>query len=278
MDEEAEKICVQRFLNWYSKQHKRNYIHQRAEDYFTKLKGGLRWEFVAYEPDSPQKWIGIEVKELITVREAHIELEFWRKLCLELTEDLEDKGIRGEFGILPPSFSLMPRDRQKFEKVFIEVLTEKKSALSADKGIDIGPDIADKFINWPKDKSNLEEYYKWGEYRPSELLIYKSSDLGCEVSSLTSPIIGPYPVPEKHKETFNEVFTPTGLKANKQLKLAKQKGARETILLLACDSFVEEGLIKSHVQSLDHQLISDIDCIYFVDMGNRDRVVKIYPN
>jgi len=278
MSEQVEKICVQRFLDWYNEQHKINYIYERAEHRFTKLKSRLRWEFVAYEPDNPEKWIGIEVKELITVREVHIQFEFWRKLCLELTQDLEAKGIPGEFGILPPSFSLMPRDHQKFRKAFIEVLAEKKSVLSADKATDIGLDIANKFINWPKDKSNLEEYYKRGEYRPSELLIYKSSDSGCEVSSLTSPIIGPYPVPEKHKETFNEVFSPTGVKANKQLKLAKEKGARETILLLACDSFVEEGLIKGHVQSLDHQLVSDIACIYLVDIGNKDRVVKIYPD
>ena len=278
MGKEKEEICVQRFLKWYNEQHKRNYIYQRAEDYWPELKGGLRWEFVAYEPYNPEKWIGIEVKELITVREAHIQFEFWRKLCLELTKDLEAKGIQGEFDILPPSFSLMPRDRQKFRKAFIEVSAEKKSVLSVDKATDIGTDIANKFINWPKDKSNLEEYYKWGEYRPSELLIYKSSDSGCEVSSLTGPIIGPYSVSEKHEETFNEVFSPTGVKANKQLKLAKEKGARETILLLACDSFVEEGLIKGHVQSLDHQLVSDIACIYLVNIGNKDRVVKIYPD
>jgi len=64
MSEEDEEICVQRFLSWYNEQQRRNYTYKRAEKRFCDLKGGLRWEFVAYEPDNPEKWIGIEVKDL----------------------------------------------------------------------------------------------------------------------------------------------------------------------------------------------------------------------
>ena len=62
MGEQAEESAVQRFLDWYSQEQKRNYIYLRAEDYFPELRGGLRWEFVAYERAKPNVWIGIEVK------------------------------------------------------------------------------------------------------------------------------------------------------------------------------------------------------------------------
>ena len=279
MDKEIkEEICVQRFLNWYNKQYKRSYIHQRADTYFPDLKNKLNWDFVAYECDNPQEWIGIEVKELAIVRETSVRFKFWRDLCLELTKDLEGNGIHGEFGILPAVFNLKPEERLKFREAFIEVLYQKAPNMRANEIINIGPDIAAKFANWPRERSNsLDEYDKWGEYRPCELIITRSADSGCEVSLLTSPITM-YDVAEAHRKAFNEVFNSAGVKGNEQLKLAKEKGARETILLLACNSFVEEGLIKNLAQNLDHHLISDIDYIYLVDIGNKDRVVKIYPS
>ena len=277
MGEEAAEICVQRFLNWYNEQHQGNYIHQRADTYFPDLKNKLNWDFVAYERDNLREWIGIEVKELATVRETSIRFKFWRDLCLELTQDLVDGGVQGEFGILPPVFDLKSEERPKFREAFIEVLCQEAPNMKINEIINIGPDIADKFANWPKEKSNnLDEYHKWGEYRPSELQITKSADSGCEVISLTSPIIV-YDGSEAHKEAFDEVFKPTDVKANKQLKLAKGKGAMEVILLLACYPFVHEDLIKNQVHNLDRHLISDIDYIYLVDIGSGDRVIKIYP-
>lgn len=280
MSEQTEEICVQRFLNWYNEQHNRSYVHQRAENCFPELRGELRWEFVAYERDNREKWIGIEIKELATIRETHIQFEFWQGLCVELTQDLVGRGIEGEFDILPPSFRLIHKDRTKFRKAFVDVLIDKKS-MKLNESIDIGPDIAEKFANWPRERiTSMKEYYKWGESRPSELMITKSSDSGCEVSSLTSPIII-YEVSEESKEVFDEVFKidkDGNMQANEQLKLAKEKGTRNTILLLACKFNIDEGLIGQRVKNLDRQFISDIDFIYLVYVGSKDRVVKIYPN
>jgi len=279
MDKDSdEETCVQRFLDWYNKEYKRSYIHQRADAYFPEVKDNLNWDFVAYEHDKPEEWIGIEVKEITIVREDSIRFKFWRNLCLELTPDLEGRGIQGEFGILPPVFNLKAEERPEFREAFIEVLCQKAPNMKVNEIINIGPDIADKFANWPREKSNPKEYHKWGEYRPAELIITISADSGYAVSSLSGPIIGCYDVAEKHKEAFNEVFNSRGAKGNKQLKLAKEKGATKTILLLACNSFVEEGLIQNQVQNLDCHLISDIDYIYLVDIGNKGRVVKIYPS
>jgi len=276
MSEEAEKICVQRFLKWYKKQHKRSYTYERAEKCFPDLKGRLRWEFVAYEPDNPEKWIGIEIKELSTTREVSRWSEFWDKLCLELSQNLADEGIKGEFEIIhPPVLHLKPKARRELKEALVAVITDKWSVFNVD-FIDIGPDIANKFANWPREKiKNFAEYNIYhGEYRPSELLINKSPDSRCEVISPISPIIV-RDASETHKETFNQADIEH---ANKQLKLAKEKGARKTILLLACYSFIYEDLIKSPLQDLDRHLISDIDYIYLVDMGSKGSIVNIYPN
>jgi len=278
--ENQEITCCEYFLDWYNKQHKRNYIYEKAEAHLTELVGKLRWDFVAYERANPQEWIGIEVKELDTTRDISRWSEFWEKLCLELTQNLASKGIQGEFKLIhPPVFNLKPEERSQFRKSFAEVLIDKESILKPD-FIDIGPDIACKFTKWPQEKTRgRDEYHAWGKYRPSELLINKNPDSICKVISPISPI-RVRDFSEVHKKIFAEVFKPkgNGVQPNKQLELAKEKRARKTILLLACYPFIEEYLIKNQVQNLERDLISDIDCIYLVDMRNKGRVVNIYPD
>ena len=150
MGKMEEEMCVRRFLNWYNEQPKRNCIHQRADTYFPSLKDKLNWDFVAYERDNPKLWLGIEVKELPHLMETSLWFEFWRCLCLELTQDLESKGIKGQFEIsVPPVLNLEPRERSKFRKAFTAVLCQKTPGMRINEMIDIGPDIASKFPNWP---------------------------------------------------------------------------------------------------------------------------------
>jgi len=275
-----EKICIERFLNWYNRQHNRNYTYEKATDHFSALKGKLNWDFVVYERDNPEEWIGIEVKELAIVRETSIRFKFWQDLCFELPRNLEGKGIQGEFEInLPPVFDLPRNERQRFLEALSQVLIDKQPGWEVRESKDIGPDVWSKFPNWPTQKSEpFDEYDKWGTYRPCKLEITKVSDSGCKVSVVTSPlIIGD--VVEEHKEGFNEVFKLKNgvIQPDRQLELAEEKGARKTILLLAGIG-VDEGLTKNYVENdLDHHLISHIDCIYLVDMGNEEGVVKMYP-
>lgn len=278
MGNEVEEICVQRFLNWYNKQYKSHYVHQRAEACFSHLGGGLRWEFVAYEHDNPEKWIGIEIKEL-GAREVTVRFGFWRDLCRELTQNLTRRKIRGEFDIRPPVLDLKAKERPGFLKAFIKVLSQKAPNMRVNEEIDIGPDVAEWFGNWPKGKSDVDEWAKRGTYRPSKLMISKSSDAGCKVH-VSMMAIDAYSVPEKSKEAFDEVFKLKNgrIQANEQLKLAKEQGAVVTNLLLACISSIDEALIKNELKNLDCRLISDIDYIHLVYMGTRDREVKVYPN
>jgi hypothetical protein len=274
-----EKICVERFLSWYNKQHKREYIYEKTEDYFTELKGELCWDFMVYKRDKPQEWIGVEVKELQGVRETGIRFDFWERLCSDLNKHLPGKGIQGEFEIsLPPVFDLPQKERQRFLEAFSQVLIDKQPGWELKESKDIGSDVASKFPNWPTQRSDAHEWDEWGRDRPCKLEITKVSDSGCEVRVVTSPLII-FGVVEEEKKACNEVFKPKRgvIKPDRQLELAKEKGARKTVLLLAGIG-VDEGLTKDYVQDLDHHLISHIDCIYLVDMGDKDRVVKMYPS
>jgi len=190
MDKEIEeKTCVERFLNWYSEQYKRNYIYERADTYFPDLKDKLNWDFVAYERDNPKLWLGTEVKKLPHLMETSLWFEFWRCLCLELTKDLESKGIKGQFEISVPPVLDLTGKRQKFLEAFSRVLIDKQLGWQIGESKDIGPDIASKFPNWPTEKSEpFDEYDKWGTYRPCKLEIKKISGSGCQVTSPISPI------------------------------------------------------------------------------------------
>ena len=278
--EVEEKICVERFLHWYNKQHNRDYVYKRTEDHSTELKGKLRWDFVVYERANPQEWIGIEVKELQFLRETSKRFTFWERLCSDLTKDLPGKGIQGEFEIsFPPVLGLAKKERPRLLEILSQVLIGKQTGWEVGKSKDIGPDVWSEFPSWPKQRSNVDEWNVWGRDRPCNLEITKVSDSGCRVSVVTSPLITG-DVVEEDKKAFDEVFRLKNnglIQADRQLELAKEKGARKTILLLAGIG-VDEGLTKNSVQNLDHQLVSHIDCIYLVDMGNGHSVAKMYPS
>jgi hypothetical protein len=275
-----EKTCVERFLNWYNKGHNRNYSYEKATDCFPDLKGKLNWDFIVYERANSKEWIGIEVKEPPIVIETSERFEFWQDLCLELSRNLEGMGIQGEFNIiLPPVFDLPRKKRQEFLKALSRVLINKQSGWQIGESKDIGPDVWSEFPSWPKQRSDVDEWDVWGRDRPCKLEITEVSDSGCKVSVVTSPLIE-FDVIEEHKEALNKVFKQNNglIQPDRQLELAKEKGARKTILLLAGIG-ADEGLTKSYVENdLDHHLISHIDCIYFVDMGNAEKVAKMYPS
>ena len=275
-----EKICVERFLNWYNKRHNRNYTYEKATDRFSDLQDKSNWDFVAFERDNPEEWIGIEEKAPPVIIETSKRSKFWKDLCSDLTKRLQSKGIQGRFEIsLPPVLDLTGK-RQKFLEAFSQVLIDKQPGWRVGETKDIGPDVWSEFPNWPTEESEpFNEYDKWGTYRPCKLEIKKISDSGCKVSVVIGPlIVGD--VVEEHKEAFNKVFKLNNdlIQPDRQLKLAKEKGAGKTILLLAGIG-VDEGLTRDYVRNhLDHDLISHIDCIYLVDMGDTDRVVSMYPS
>jgi len=274
MSDEVEVICVQRFLNWYKSKYNRHCIYQRTTICFPELnkinKGD--WDFVAYERDNSKNWIGIEIKELCTTREVSRWFEFWGEFCSELTKALAVKEFQGSFIIINlPVLNLKPRERPRLRDTFMKVLCQYAPSMKVNEKIDIGPYIAEGFAHWPKERSEVDEWERWGRCRPSKLQITKTVDAGCKVTRAFSPIV-PRDVEKINKQTFDEADIKH---ANEQLKLAKERGARETTLLLACSPLVRESLVRGNIQELDSHLISNIDHIFMVNISGEDRVVEI---
>ena len=137
--------------------------------------------------------------------------------------------------------------------------------------VDIGPDISSEFHFWPKEKSDINEYDTFGEYRPCKLEVMRV--LGAGLRIITTSPLHTGDVVQRHTEALDKVFGTS--QANKQLGLAKEHGARSTYLLLACKSFDDTSLIEEYVHSIDRQSIANIDYIYLVDIGNQERVVRV---
>jgi len=273
MKEKLEQRCCSRFLEWYKQTYKKSCGYIRAEECFPELKGKLRWEFVVYERNRPQDWDGIEIKELPSLIELDIGLNYWRSICADLKKLIRNR-ITGMFMImLPPALNFKQKDRRNLAVSLADILHKKKSDMVLNEPVDIGPDLAIRINNWPVEKSDIDDYDRFGEWRPSELSIMKISESGCEIESSSSFYHGN--VVERHKEALDQIFKP--LKAKEQLGLAKKYGARSTILLLACKSFDDEELIKQYIHRLNQKHFSNTDYIYLVDTGDQRRVVSLFP-
>ena len=131
--------------------------------------------------------------------------------------------------------------------------------------------LSSGFHFWPKEKSDINEYDTFGEYRPCKLEIMRVPDAGLRIIT-TSPL-HTGDVVQRHTEALDKIFRPS--QANKKLGLAKEHGARNTYLLLACKSFDDASLVEGYVHTIDRQSIANIDYIYLVDIGNQERVVRV---
>jgi hypothetical protein len=168
---------------------------------------------------------------------------------------------------LPPPLDLSQQKRKDLVSVLADVLAENATTLCRGRGMrDFSPEIATRFPYWPQIKSNLEEYDRWGEFRPSPIYITKESDEGCEVRLFSVGSGGD--LAHAHDTALAQVFDKSkGVRANEQLKLATQYGADTTILLLDCDPGYQERYVENYLSSFPRELISYIDHIYAVGAG-----------
>ena len=273
-DKPSEKICAQRFVDWYNTQEGSSYVVERTEDVFSELIGKTRWDFIAWHKESGE-WIALEVKKLPFLR-LESPLSFWRRLCSEVTTEAKSR-FSDTFEVrLPPSLNLRQQERKELVTILAEVIArEANVSRPIGNPKDIGPEIATHFSDWPKTKSNgRKEYKQWGEYRPSRLLILRKSDEGCELKLGSSPQMMGH-TKQAVESALDQIFkTQKAVQANGQLGLAKMKGARKTILLLDSDPACDENYIREYLLGLPPQHLSNIDRIYSV---RASEVVEVFP-
>ena len=73
-----------------------------------------------------------------------------------------------------------------------------------------------------------------------------------------------------------EAISGGGAKANEQLGMAKQIGAKETVLLLDCHLPYRPEIIKQALANIDLNLLSNIDRVYLVSVSDQ-QVTDVTP-
>jgi hypothetical protein len=103
-----------------------------------------------------------------------------------------------------------------------------------------------------------------------ELFLLKTSDSGCLIELGISPA-NIFNVHREEEEAIQRLFKKVskGVKANKQLGLAKQMGARETVLLLDNHLPYRPDIINQALAHLDTELLSNVDKVYLVSVSNK---------
>ncbi len=250
-----------RFLEWYNSQSKKKYSPAKTEERFPDLKGPPAWQFVLYEATTPADWLALQPGDLSVTDDSRRRFEFWQRLCPEFTQDLAAKGVAGDFGIYLPKFTFGPADLPLIRRAFTGSMADKRKELELHKLADLGPSMADRFPAWPKSESrDMIEFHQWSTFsRPDEFLVQEMSAVGSVINILISP---------------NEVFKIEGgeLKANESLKLARQKGAKKTILLLTGKSNSDAEMVKSSLPVMNKTLLDSIDEIYMMDGNDVQRL------
>ena len=269
----AEMACAQRFLDCYNGEFGTTYaIAGRAEEVFPELSD-TRWEFVAQQADSDE-WSAIEVKRLPLLVGLDRGWSDWHKLCKDVSDELHGR-LRGVILVhFPPTPNFSQRQRTTLIRVLADVILEHADSLAQDAEFrDIGPEIKERFADWPETKSSIHEYKAWGELKPCKLLLSKQSEQGSEVR-LFGGVSSGGDLVSAHHAAMSQVFVAhKPVRANTQLKLAKSMGAESTILLLDADLASEPDLARIFLAEFPGDKLADIGRIYYV--GN-DEVTEVY--
>lgn len=273
-----EKACAQCFVEWYNRRYGTKYSLQRAEKVFAELVSNTRWEFVARQCEEDMEWLAIEVKGLV-IPEARRQFMDWNKFFKRVTEDL-DCRLKGTFSIIGvPPLALSQRERIQLRKVVVRAVLESTLDMKKNEKLDLGLTILAQFPDWPSTPDLVMKPQPHAVKIPHELWLVKISDRGCSVElGVSPPHI--FNVEGAEEEAIRLVFNQTrwgNARPNEQLRLAKERGAKETILLLDSHLPLRPITIKQVLVNTDSTLLSDIDSVYLVSVSNK-QVIKVWQH
>jgi hypothetical protein len=277
-EESDECQCIETFLNWHNKQLGTNLSYQRAENVYRDIAASTRWDFIITQSDS-SKWHAAEIKRLIRP-EAKIQLVRWNKFLMNIKNSLGNM-LQGEFLIYgAPSLKLDKRKRTELQRLLAELIQRYSQSLRKDEMIDLGSYIIKQFPEWPSTphlNMSLPPHIEYVVNTDSCFTLHKLSDIGCSLE-LGFAQSGACVLDQAVIEALTSLFDNGEIiKANTQLGLAKQKGAKGTILLL---DFHLPSWYPNHVRrvlanNLNSENSSNTDVIYLVKTS-QNRVSKVW--
>jgi len=186
--------------------------------------------------------------------------------------------LRGEFMVAgTPALALNQKERSQLRKVVTDVIVEKASGMTKDDKVDLGPMILAQFPSWTSKTDVKRDPQPQIVKTADELWLFKISDRGCSVEPAASPPDVFY-ITEAITEAICGLLDQNEggmLKANQQLGLAKEMGAKETILLLDCHFPWRPNTVKEVLAGKDLNSMSNVDVIYLIEASHK-RVAKVW--
>lgn len=274
-----EQQCIQAFLNWYNKRFKTSFSYQRAENVFSDITDSTRWDFIITQKDSPL-WYAVEVKRLIRP-EARIKLVNWNRLLKRIRDDLQNR-LQGEFHVYGvPSLKLDRHKRTELKRVLIELILQNAQSLRNGESVELGTQILSRFNEWPHTQHVNMSLSPPIEYKVLPQYCFTLEKVADRGRSLVLPFAqsGVFILNQAVVEALSSLFEKGEMsQANEQLGLAKQKRAKETILLL--DYRLPPSWYPKHAKQvlankMDSSQLADIDCIYLIK-ASQNRVSKVW--
>lgn len=276
--EREEQACAACFFNWYNRRYKVYYSLRRAEEVFSQLSNITRWDFVATQHDRSNEWYAVEIKGLIRPQ-TKIGFVRWGEIFKGVTRELSGL-LYGEFLVAEtPSLQVSKSEKSKLRKVLSDVVLQKAKNMKKNESVNLGSEVLAQFPSWPFTPHLEMQPQPHIVKIPDRLLLYKTSDIGCLVEPGASPV-DVFNVTEAVKEAIGALFDHDKegmLQANEQLGLARDYGAKKTVLLLDCHLLWRPNAVRQIFASIDSSSMSNIDVIYLVEVS-QERVSKVWPS
>lgn len=189
--------------------------------------------------------------------------------------------LQGEFLVYGvPSLRLEKHKRTQLKRVLTKLVLQNTASLKNNEMVNLGHQILRLFKEWPSTPHlnpnppyDIEHRVNAG----SCFTLHKISDKGCSLE-LGFAQSGVFLLDQVVVEALTSLFDNGEiLKANTQLALAKQKGAKGTILLLDYDlpSWYPDDARQVLANNLNSEQSSNMDAIYLVK-ASQNRVSKVW--
>ncbi len=270
--------CIETFLTWHNERFGTSFSYQRAENVCPDIADSTRWDFIISQSGCSACYAA-EIKRLIKP-EARIQLVQWNRFLRSIANRLGNQ-LQGEFFVYGvPSLELDNQKRTALKRLLTELILCKSKSLTKDKMVDLGPHIIRRFKGWPSTPDlNPNPPYDI-EHRVNAnscFTLHKISDTGCSLE-LGFSQSGVFLLDQAVVEALTSLFDNGEiLKASTQLGLAKQKGAKGTILLLDYDlpSWHPNDAKQLLVKKMNSVQLPNIDAIFLVK-ASQNRVSKVW--
>ena len=279
-----ENICAKIYVHWLGNQQHTQWTFIRAEHKFPKLADNIRWEFVAHRVHNDEEWYALEVKSLV-FRKGKIQHNSWRKLIGDVNKHLEGR-LPGEYYLVDfPKYDFGQTQRKTLVDQLEKTVLDVAKIMREGEKIDIGPKIATGFNHWPNNTTKRPLGYDPETFQlrfpPHALLLIKNSDHGNSLSIPMSNFEGGWAGPMLSKALLDLLdlldLLEENDKANTQLKLAKNKGAAKTILLLYEQTDFDPRLTAEVISNLDASRVSNIDEVHMVSTFGGEHIQQVWP-